>query len=134
MHREKLDTLAGLPLLIFQRLPYKGGKIMLERKAVYYGQVELIPGIICDRYVLDDNSAVMSERGTADLLGMHHKSLQSMAVNWPQKVLKPFVDNGLSMATNLVEVVAKNNFYQGRKIVVYSSQIIENLIRPKTSE
>ena len=107
---------------------------MLERKAIYYGEVELIPGIICDGYVLDDNSSVMSKRGTADLLGMHHKSLQSMAVNWPQKALKPFIDNSLSMATNLVEVVAKNSFYQGRKIVVYSSQIIENLIRPKTSE
>ncbi len=25
---------------------------MTERKTVYYGQVELIPGIICDGYVL----------------------------------------------------------------------------------
>ena len=51
-----------------------------------------------------------------------------MAVNWPQKVLKPFIDKGLSMAVNLVEVVAKNSPYQGRKIVVYDSKIIENLI------
>jgi hypothetical protein len=102
---------------------------MSEQKAVYYGQVKLIPGIICDGYVLDNATAVMSERGTADLLGMHHKSLQSMAVNWPQKTLEPFIDNGLSMAANLVEVVAKNSPYQGRKIVVYSSHIIENLVR-----
>ncbi len=27
---------------------------MKERKAIYYGKVELIPGIICDGYVLDD--------------------------------------------------------------------------------
>jgi hypothetical protein len=40
-----------------------------ERKAVSYGQVELIPGIICDGYVLNDNTAVLSERGAADLLG-----------------------------------------------------------------
>ena len=36
---------------------------MSERKAVYYGQVELIPGVVCDGYVLDDDTAVMSERG-----------------------------------------------------------------------
>ena len=82
---------------------------MTERKAVYYGQVELIPGIICDGYVLDDDTAVMSERGTADLLGVHHKSLQSMAVNWPPKTLKPFIDKGLSMRTNTVEVAAKES-------------------------
>ena len=48
---------------------------MSERKAIHYGQVELIPGIICDGYVLDDGSSVMSERGTANLLGMDHKAL-----------------------------------------------------------
>ena len=35
---------------------------MIERKAVYYGQVELIPGIVCDGYVLNDDTAVMSKR------------------------------------------------------------------------
>ena len=79
---------------------------MVERQAVYYGQVELIPGIICDGYVLDDDTAVMSERGTADLLGVHHKSLQSVAVNWPEKTLKPFVDKGFSVAVNRVEVAS----------------------------
>jgi hypothetical protein len=29
---------------------------MTEQKAVYYGQVELIPGIVCDGYVLDDDN------------------------------------------------------------------------------
>jgi hypothetical protein len=61
---------------------------MQERKAVYYGQVELIPGIISDGYVLDDDTAVMSERGTAELLGMDHKSLQNVAANWPPKTLE----------------------------------------------
>jgi len=102
---------------------------MKERTAVYYGQVELIPGIVCDGYVLNDDTAVMSERGTADLLGVHHKSLQSMAVNWPPKTLKPFVDKGWSMAVNRVEVTAKNSPYQGRKISIYDSLAIENLIR-----
>jgi len=51
----------------------------------------------------------MSERGTAKLLGMKQASLQSMAGNWPPKNLKPFVDKGWSMGTNLVEVIAKNS-------------------------
>jgi len=42
---------------------------MTERKAVYYGQVELIPGIIGDGYVLNDDTAVMSERGDCGLVG-----------------------------------------------------------------
>ncbi len=100
-----------------------------EIKAVYYGQVELIPGIVCDGYVLDDDTAVMSERGTADLLGVDQKLLNRMRTNWPPKVLKPFIDEGLSMRTNTVKVVAKNSPYQGRKIVIYDSSIIENLIR-----
>ena len=58
---------------------------------------------------LDDDTAVMSERGTADLLGVHHKSLQSMAVNWPAKVLKPFIDKDFIMAVNRVKVVANIN-------------------------
>ena len=52
----------------------------------------------------------MSLRGTADLLGMDHKTLQAMR-------------------TNLVEVVAKNSSYKGRKIVIYDSSSIETLIR-----
>jgi hypothetical protein len=102
---------------------------MTERSAVYYGQVELIPGIVCDGYVLDDDTAVMSERGAADLLGVHHKSLTSVAVNWPPKTLEPFIDKGLSVAVNQVEVVAKNSPYQGRKISIYDSLAIEKKIR-----
>ncbi len=102
---------------------------MIERKAVSYGQVELIPGIVSDGYVLDDDTAVMSERGTADLLGVDQKLLNRMRTNWPPKVIKPFIDNGLSMRTNSAEVVAKNSPYQGRKITIYDSSIIENLIR-----
>jgi len=102
---------------------------MTERKAVYYGQVELIPGIVSDGYVLDDDTAVMSERGTADLLGVDQKLLNRMRTNWPPKVLKPFIDNGLSMRTNSAEVIAKNSPYQGRKITIYDSSVIENLIR-----
>ena len=99
---------------------------MTERQAV--GKVEIIPGIQCDGYVLDDGTACLSERGTADLLGMKHASLQSMAVNWPPKTLKPFIDKGSSMAVNSIKVIAKNSPYQGREIVVYSAETIDMLI------
>ena len=82
---------------------------MSERKAIRYGQVELILGIICDGYVLDDGSSVMSERGTANLLGMAHSSLQSMAVTGVPKTIKPFITIGISMAATEVEVVAENS-------------------------
>jgi len=101
---------------------------MIERKAVYYGQVELIPGIVCDGYVLDDETAVMSSRGTADLLHVDHKALERMGTNWPPKTLKPFVDKGFSMGTNSVKVVANNSPYKGRKIIVYTAETIEILI------
>ena len=101
---------------------------MSERKAIYYGQVELIPGIICDGYVLDDETAVMSARGTADLLEIDHKALKNMGTNWPPKSLKSFIDKDLNMATNSVKVTAKSH-YRGRKILVYSCAIIEALIR-----
>ncbi len=102
---------------------------MTERKAVYYGQVELIPGIVCDGYVLDDDTAVMSERGTADLLGMNQMVLNRVKTNWPPKTLEPFIDEGLNVKTNAVEVAAKNSPHKGRQITIYDSSMIENLIR-----
>ncbi len=54
---------------------------MQECKAVYYGQLELIPSIICDVYILDNGTPVMSERGTADLLGMDQKTLKAVRGN-----------------------------------------------------
>ena len=74
--------------------------------------------------MLDDDTAVMSERGTADLLGMDQKTLNAMRGNWPQKTLKSFVYNGFSMGTELVEVAAKNSHYKGRKIVVYTAETL----------
>ncbi|EDN70220.1 hypothetical protein BGP_4721 [Beggiatoa sp. PS] len=76
------------------------------QEAVHYGKVELIPGITCDGYVLNNGTAVMSERGTADLLGMKQAPFQRMTPKWPSKALKPFVDKGLSMAPNLIDVVS----------------------------
>jgi len=102
---------------------------MTERQAVHYGQVEIIPGISCDGYVLDDGMACLSERGTADLLGMNQMALNRVKTTWPLKTLKPFVDEGLIVKTTLVKVVAENSPHKGRNIVVYSSDIIEAIMR-----
>ncbi len=101
---------------------------MSEKKAIYYGQVELIPGIICDGYVLNDNQTVMSERGTANLLNMNHPSLIRVVLNGIPKTLKPFLDKELSVVPNLVEVVASNSPHKGRNIAVYTAETIEALI------
>ncbi|MDM8567473.1 DUF559 domain-containing protein [Candidatus Halobeggiatoa sp. HSG11] len=102
---------------------------MEKRQAVHYGQVEIIPGIKCDVYVLNDDTPVMSERGLAKLLEIRHSTLQSMAETNLSKPLKPFIDKDFSMATTQVEVSAKNSPYQGRKIVVYSSTVVSTIIR-----
>ncbi|MDM8567624.1 DUF559 domain-containing protein [Candidatus Halobeggiatoa sp. HSG11] len=102
---------------------------MKDPKAIYYGKIELIPGIICDGYVLDDGTAVMSENGVAELLGIKRAPLQRIAPKWPPKTLKPFVDRVQGIAPKLINVVAKNSPYQGRNIVVYDSNFIESFIR-----
>ncbi len=99
------------------------------QEAIHYGKVELIPNIICDGYVLNDGTAVMSERGTADLLGMNHKALQNVATTGVPKTLKPFIDVGLNVATTLVKVTAKNSPHKNRKITVYKSNFIESIMR-----
>ena len=105
---------------------------MTERKAVYYGQVELIPGIICDGYVLDDDTTVMGIIGTAELLLVHYKVLQNIATKGIPKVLEPFIDEGLNIATKTITVVAQNSHQKGREINVYDSLFIESLIRAYT--
>ena len=85
---------------------------MQELKAVNSGEVELIPGIKCDGYVLSDGSACLSERGTADLLGMKHPALRNMVTTGVPKTLKPFINNDFSMVTTLVEVTANNSPYK----------------------
>jgi len=101
---------------------------MEELQAVKYGKVELIPGIICDGYILSDGSACLSERGTADFLNMDHVSLKRMVATWPPKVLKPFIYKDQTMVATLVKVTAKNSPYMGRNIVVYNSKMIETII------
>ncbi|MDM8565862.1 DUF559 domain-containing protein [Candidatus Halobeggiatoa sp. HSG11] len=101
---------------------------MEQRKAIHYGKLELIPGIICDVYILDDNTPVMSERGTADLLDMKHVSLRSVVATWPPKTLKPFINKAASVVATLAKVEAKNSPHQGRNIVVYDSKMIATII------
>ncbi len=43
---------------------------MQKLQAVHYGEVELIPGIKCDGYVLSDDTACLSENGITKLLGI----------------------------------------------------------------
>jgi len=101
---------------------------MEELKAVKYGEVELIPGIKCDVYILNNGTPVMSERGVAELLGMNNKALKNMATTGVPKSLKSFFNKDLNMATTLVMVDAKGSHYNNRKIVVYKSNFIEAII------
>ncbi|MBE9562387.1 MAG: hypothetical protein IMF12_05950, partial [Proteobacteria bacterium] len=102
---------------------------IVEPEATHYGKLELIPGVKCDAYVLSDGSTCLSERGLADLLGMKHASLQSVAVNWPPKELTSFIDKAQGMTPKQVKVTAKNSPHKGRYIKVYDSKFIESLMR-----
>ncbi|BBM86343.1 hypothetical protein [Candidatus Uabimicrobium amorphum] len=98
-------------------------------KAIHYAKVELIPGIICDGYVLENETAVMSERGTAALLNLNQAALNRMITKGLPKSISPYIDIDLLTQVEAVEVEAKNSPYQGRKITVYNSYIIESMIR-----
>jgi hypothetical protein len=67
-------------------------------------------------YVLDDDTAVMSERGTANLLGVDHMLLNRMETNWPPKTLKPFIDKGWSMETNWPPKTLKSFIDEGSTV------------------
>ena len=101
---------------------------MQELQAVKYGEVELIPGIKCDVYILNNDTPVMSERGVAELLGMNNKVLKNMATTRVPKSLKQFFNKDLNMTTTLAMVTAKGSHYNNRKIVVYNSDFIEAII------
>ncbi len=75
---------------------------MEERKAIYYGKIELIPGIVCDGYVLDDPemTAVLSERGTSDLLNMDHKALKKIEIKGVPASLRCFMKKETPVGTN----------------------------------
>ena len=104
---------------------------MQEKTAVHYGKVEFIPGNICDSYVLNDGTPVMSEGGVAKLLEISQKDLQDMTASGVLlRTLKPFIlDKNFSMATTLVKVTAKNSPDKGKEIAVYDVAFIESFIR-----
>jgi len=51
---------------------------------------------------------------------MKQAAFQHVAVNWPPKTLKPFIDNDFSVAPKLIQVVAKNSPYKDRKNSIYN--------------
>ena len=91
--------------------------------------MELIPGIVCDGYILDDNTSVLSERGTVDLLDMDQKALINVRTTGLPKTLNRFIDKDLIVRTTLVKVVANKSPHKGRYIEIYDSSTIESLIR-----
>ncbi|KOR27610.1 hypothetical protein TI05_18620, partial [Achromatium sp. WMS3] len=103
--------------------------VIPEPQAIYYGTAEIVPGLICDCYVLDDGRAVLSERGAADLLGLDHKALQNVATNSLPNELKSFLDKDFSVVTNLANVTAENSPHKGQKIRVYNALDIIKLMR-----
>ena len=102
---------------------------MQKLEAVHYGEVELIPGIKCDGYVLSDGTACLSENGVAKILGIQRPALRRVVPKWPPKTLKPFVGNALSVVPKFIKVIAKNSPHKGRHITVYDSHFIESFIR-----
>lgn len=98
-------------------------------RAIHYGEAQILPDVLCECYVLEDGQSVMSERGLATMLEMHHKSLQTMAVNWPQKNLESFCDKDKSMSVTFAFITAEKSPYKNQSIVVYDASIIEEIIR-----
>ncbi len=101
---------------------------MKKLKATHYGKVELFPGIKSASYVLSDGTTVLSERGTADLLGIDKKLLSSIRENWPPETIKPFIIQSSFVVYEPIKVTAKNSSHKGKKIVVYDIQFIESFI------
>ena len=70
----------------------------------------------------------MSERRTADLLGIDKKLLNSIRENWPPETIKPFIIQSSFVIYEPIKVTAKNSSHKGKKIVVYDIQFIESFI------
>jgi hypothetical protein len=102
---------------------------MPKKIAKHYGQLELIPGSICESYVLNDGSSVITEHGVAELVGISLKALQDIAANGFPVTLKPFILNkNISTSPISVKVTAKNSPKKGKKVTVYEISLVESLI------
>ena len=100
-----------------------------KKQAIHYGELEIIPGVVGDCYILNDSRCVMSENGFARLLGIDSKLLNRIRTNWPPKTLEPFCNKGLNMSVTLATVTAKNCPYKNQDIVVYDVPTMEEIIR-----
>ena len=94
----------------------------LQKRALYYGEAEILPNVLCECYVLEDNQSTMSERGFSSLLGIDHTTLMSMVGNWPPKTLESFCDKEWSMSVTFALVEAEKSPYKNQRIVVYNTQ------------
>ena len=92
-------------------------KEISQKRALYYGEAEILPNVLCECYVLDDNQSVMSERGFSSLLGNDQKTMNSMRGNWPPKTLESFCDKGWSMETTFAFVEAEKSPYKNQRKV-----------------
>ena len=101
----------------------------LQKRALYYGEAEILPNVLCECYVLEDAQSVMSERGLSSLLEMNQMALNRMKTNWPPKTLESFCDKGWSMETTFAFVEAEKSPYKNQSIVVYDARMIEEIIR-----
>ena len=120
---------AKAPLQIQQEFDFENAEGEPQNKAIYYGELEIIPTIGGDCYILDDCRCVMSENGFARLLGVDSKLLNRIRTNWPPKTLESFCNKDLTIITTLAEVTAKKCPYSGRNIVVYDVPLMEEIIR-----
>ncbi|HHB93109.1 MAG TPA: hypothetical protein ENK59_07870 [Thioploca sp.] len=68
---------------------------------------------------MSDGATVVSERGTADLLGIDKKLLSKMRKDWPPKIIKPFIMKSSFVTYRSIKVTAKNSSQKGKNIVVY---------------
>ena len=100
-----------------------------ERTAVHYGRVELIRGVPCDGYVLDNNAVAISEQSTADLLGIDQETLNVIKENELPETTDPLFDEEFTLTGVSVKVAAKSSPDFGKNIIVYTGTTIETLIR-----
>ena len=80
----------------------------VNHKAVRYGEVKIIPGVVCDAYILDNGQAVLSLRSFSDLLGMDHESLRVMAGTWPPKTLEAFWNKAWTMSVTFAAILPQS--------------------------
>ena len=85
--------------------------------------------MICDAYILEDQTTAISILGVTDLLSMRQRALQNITTKGIPKSLRAFWNKGWNITTKTVFVTAENSHFRGRSVEVFDSTTIENLIR-----